>query len=196
MKKILITIVLGLVVLAGCAAPSITEDTTMDKTEDMTEKKIEKEEMSDDISKTNEGTQAPSFVYTDIDGNEVKLADFQGKKIYIKYWASWCPICLSGLERVDQLFEAVEEDDDYRILTVVTPGYNNEGSEEEFKQWFSGLEYENIEVVFDNDGEFAKKFNVRAVPTSVFIGSDGVIISSLAGDKSNEDIMATLESFN
>jgi peptide methionine sulfoxide reductase msrA/msrB len=190
MKKILITIVLGLVVLAGCAAPSITNDTTMDKTDDMNEEKI------DDMSKTNEGTQSPSFVYTDFNGDEVKLTDFEGKKVYIKYWASWCPICLSGLERVDQLFEAVEEDNDYIILTVVTPGYNNEGSEEEFKEWFSGLEYENIEVLFDNDGEFAKKFNVRAVPTSVFIGSDGVIISSLAGDKSNEDIMSTLESFN
>jgi peptide methionine sulfoxide reductase msrA/msrB len=196
MKKILITIVLGLVVLAGCAAPSITKDATMEKADDMTEEKIKKEEMTDSTSNTNEGTQSPSFIYTDFDGNEVKLTDFEGKKVYIKYWASWCPICLSGLERLDQLFEGVDEDSDYKILTVVTPGYNNEGSEEEFKKWFSGLEYENIEVLFDNDGEFAKKFNVRAVPTSVFIGSDGVIISSLAGDKSNEDIMATLESFN
>ena len=186
MKKILITLVLGLLVLAGCTT-SQQEDQPTDKTEEM------KEDMT---SKTNEGVAAPSFVYTDLDGNEVKLSDFEGKKIYIKYWASWCPICLSGLERLDQLFEGVEENDDYRVLTVVTPGYNNEGSAEEFKQWFSGLDYENIEVLFDMDGEYAKEFNVRAVPTSVFIGSDGVIISSLAGDKSNEDIMTTLESFN
>ena len=202
MKKILITLVLGLIVLAGCATPSTNDETTMDKTDEMTEEKMTDEEMVDEemtdemASHTNDGEMAPSFVYMDLDGNEVKLSDFEGKKLYIKYWASWCPICLSGLERLDEFFAEVDEDSDFQLLTVVTPGYNNEGSEEDFREWFSGLEYKNIKVVFDTDGKYAKEFNVRAVPTSIFIGSDGVLIQSIADDKGNDNIKYNLESFN
>jgi len=196
MKKLMITTALTLLVLTACANNSDGEnhsmtDETMEKTEIM-----DKEETNDEMEVVmNDGVLAADFTYLDFDGNEVTLADYEGKKLYIKYWASWCPICLSGLERLDQMFEGVDENSDYEILTVVTPGYNGEGSDEEFKEWFNGLEYENIKVVFDQDGKYAKEFNVRAVPTSVFIGSDGVLISSLAGDKSNEDIMATLDTF-
>lgn len=37
------------------------------------------------------------FTFTTLDGKKVSLADYKGKKVYLKFWASWCPICLSGL---------------------------------------------------------------------------------------------------
>ena len=202
MKKILITITLGLLILTGCSTttedtttPNSTSETMQDETmQDETPQETTSDNMDDEMM--NEGSMAPNFEYTTFDGETVTLSDFSGQKVYIKYWASWCPICLSGLERLDELFASVDDDSDYQILTVVTPGYNNEVSEEDFKTWYNGLDYENITVLFDYDGEYAKEFNVRGVPTSIFIGSDGILISSLAGDKSNEDVFTTLDSFN
>ncbi|GAA0791031.1 hypothetical protein GCM10008910_01570 [Faecalicatena orotica] len=38
--------------------------------------------------KKNDGALAPDFEMMDLDGNTVKLSDFAGEKVYLKYWAS------------------------------------------------------------------------------------------------------------
>ena len=39
------------------------------------------------------GTPAPDFTLADINGNSVSLRDFQGRKVVLVFWASWCPDC-------------------------------------------------------------------------------------------------------
>jgi peptide methionine sulfoxide reductase msrA/msrB len=79
--------------------------------------------------------------------------------------------------------------------TIVTPDANGEQSKEDFIEWFKGLGYSNIKILFDTDGQLAKEINIRAFPTSVFIGSDGVMIQALPGHKSNEEILSKIDSF-
>ncbi len=38
-------------------------------------------------------TKAPPFELEDLEGNTVKLSDFQGKVVLINFWASWCGVC-------------------------------------------------------------------------------------------------------
>ena len=33
----------------------------------------------------------------DLNNQPVTLEQYQGKPLYIKMWASWCPTCLAGL---------------------------------------------------------------------------------------------------
>jgi peptide methionine sulfoxide reductase msrA/msrB len=128
---------------------------------------------------------APDFELMDLEGNVHRLSDLKGEKVYLKYWASWCSICLAGLSEVDEL-SAMETD--FTVFTVITPGEKGEMSKEDFTEWFKTLEYENIVVLLDEDGELSKKLNVRAVPTSVFIGTEGELIEALPGHKSNDEI--------
>lgn len=151
-----------------------------------------KDETMTEVAMMNEGKMAPDFELMDINGNLVKLEELKGDKVYLKFWASWCSICLAGLEEVDELFLEAQ---DFTPYTVVTPGANGEQSKEDFINWYNGLGYENINVLFDIDGKLAKEFGVRAFPTSVFIGSDGILIQSAPGHKSNEDIQTVINSF-
>ena len=44
----------------------------------------------------NGGQPAFNFSLRDTSGKQHTLADYKGKKVYIKYWASWCSVCLGG----------------------------------------------------------------------------------------------------
>ncbi|WP_088008953.1 TlpA family protein disulfide reductase [Indiicoccus explosivorum] len=132
----------------------------------------------------NAGAPAPTFELADLDGDVHSLADYEGEKVYIKYWASWCTICLSGMDELNRL---AGQDTDFKVLTIVSPGAKGEKGTEAFKKWYSGLENtENIEVLLDEGGEIAEAYGIIGFPTSAFIGSDGVLVKTAAGHKSND----------
>ena len=49
------------------------------------------------------GTAAPDFTLTDINGHSVSLRDFQGRKVVLVFWASWCPDCRAEVPALKEL---------------------------------------------------------------------------------------------
>ncbi|VPI83748.1 thioredoxin [Streptococcus pneumoniae] len=70
------------------------------------------------------GKDAPDFTLQSMDGKEVKLSDFKGKKVYLKFWASWCGPCKKSMPELMEL--AAKPDRDFEILTVIAPGIQGE----------------------------------------------------------------------
>ena len=149
----------------------------MDKMDNMSSKD---EKMDKQMGEMDDMTQS---TFTTLDGKQVSLADYKGKKVYIKFWASWCPICLSGLADITQLSEMPPKDS--VILTVIAPGVNREKSLED---------YHSLPVLVDKDGQFLKKLGVVGYPTSAFIDANGKVVRVQPGHVSNDDIVKTLES--
>ena len=108
-----------------------------------------------------------------------------GKPTYVKFWASWCPICLSGLEDIDSLSKELK---DFEVVTVVSPGLVGEKKTEDFKKWYKSLGYKNIKVLLDEKGELSKILNVRVYPTSVVVNKDGKVEKVLPGHLEKTEI--------
>lgn len=139
----------------------------------------------------DKNTQLKDFTLMDTEGNEVKLSDYKGKKLYIKFWASWCSICLDTLEESDKL---AGKNKDYEIISVVSTGFAGEKNEEDFKNWYKSLGYKNLKVLMDTDGgTLVKPLNIEAYPTSAYIGSDGKLAKLVLGYQSEEQIDKTME---
>lgn len=189
------TVLAVILILAGCGNDNRIDnmDSNMDSNmgSDMSSNMME-EAMSQPTQ--NEGQAAPMFELTDLDGNEVTLANLSGEKVYIKYWASWCSICLAGMDELNTLSTS---ETDFRVLSIVSPNYNGEKSTEDFTKWFNSLQADqtaqDITVLLDEDGTWAREFGIRGYPTSLYIGSDGVLVKSVPGHNTNE---AIIESFN
>jgi len=150
------------------------------------------EENVETVTQVNEGELAVNFEFIDYDGNRIKLEDLKGEKVYLKFWASWCPICNDGLPELDELFT---KEKDYIVYSIVTPNANGEKSVDDFKSWFKQDDYPNIVVLFDEGGKFARNLGVLSVPTSVYIGSDGLLIKSAPGHSNNDDIETFIKTF-
>ena len=108
-----------------------------------------------------------------------------GKPTYVKFWASWCPICLSGLEDIDNLSK---EKKDFEVVTVVSPGLVGEKKTEDFKKWYKSLGYKNIKVLLDEKGELTKMLNVRVYPTSAVLNKSGKAEKVLPGHLEKAEI--------
>ena len=160
-----------------------------EKMDNMDNMNSKDEKMDKQMGEMDDMTQS---TFTTLDGKQVSLADYKGKKIYLKFWASWCPICLSGLADITQLSEMPPKDS--VVLTVIAPGVNREKSLEDFKEWFMGVDYHSLPVLVDKDGQFLKKLGVVGYPTSAFIDANGKVVRVQPGHVSNDDIVKTLES--
>jgi len=90
-----------------------------------------------------------------LDNQTVSLSQYQGKPLYIKMWASWCPICLAGLAEIDDL--SAEKNLDFNVITIASPGQKNEQNSQKFINWYKGLDYKNITVLLDEKGEIIKR---------------------------------------
>ena len=108
-----------------------------------------------------------------------------GKPTYVKFWASWCPICLSGLEDIDSLSKEMK---DFEVVTVVSPGLVGEKKTEDFKKWYKSLGYKNIKVLLDEKGELTKMLNVRVYPTSAVLNKSGKVEKVLPGHLEKAEI--------
>ena len=88
--------------------------------------------LSHNVSKETEAEKdlLESIQLVDMNGNDYTFS--RGKNIYIKFWASWCPTCLAGLEELDRL--AGENNNNFEVITVVFPGINGEKNPAKFKE--------------------------------------------------------------
>lgn len=151
---------------------------------------------NESVTTQDKYNEAPPFKLNDLEGKTHQLSDYHGQKVYIKFWASWCPICLSGMSELNDL--AGETDaDDFTVLTIVSPNANGEKDTESFKKWFSHLNNaENIKVLLDEGGEVTNKFTILGYPTSVYINTEGELVKIAPGHYSNEQIKQEIKNMN
>lgn len=120
----------------------------------------------------------------DLNNTEYSFGEIK-KDTYVKLWASWCHVCLYGLEEINELSKG---DKNFEIVTIVFPSKNGEKSVKDFKKWYNSLGYNNIKVLVDEKGEILKHINPRAFPTSVILDKDAKVKKVLIGHMDNNKI--------
>ena len=64
------------------------------------------------------GDPARDFTYPGLDGNDVTLSDFFGKKVvFVNIWATWCTECKKELPTVQKMYEKFKGED-FEVLAV------------------------------------------------------------------------------
>ena len=119
--------------------------------------------------------------FKDLNNNVVTLDQVttKGKPVYVKMWASWCPICLAGLAEINEL--SADQSKNFDVITIVSPEAKGEKETQDFIEWYKGLDYKNIIVLLDEKGESLKRAKVRGYPSSVLLDADLNIQKTVPG---------------
>ena len=106
---------------------------------------MEKEEKPDNLTRLGIGVKAPDFELETLDGEKVKLSDYQGKKVILNFWATWCPPCKDEMPAMEKFHK--KAGDDVVILAVnIDPHYDVKGYLDEMGITFPVLLDQNDKV--------------------------------------------------
>ncbi|MFQ5922746.1 MAG: peroxiredoxin family protein [Anaerolineales bacterium] len=133
------------------------------------------------IPSPREGFAAPDFTLETLDGEPVTLSELRGKAVVINLWASWCPPCRAEMPALQSAYEA-DRDRGLEILAVDMTYQDSEQDALRFVQDF-GLTFT---VALDRDGTVARQYLLRALPSTFFVGPDGVIRKVVIGGPMSE----------
>lgn len=117
------------------------------------------------------GNKAMDFTLTMIDGHQVKLSDYRGKRVLLNFWATWCPPCKAEMPHMEKFYKEYQHED-IEVLGVNLT--NTEKSAD--KAGVFALEHEiTFPIALDPSGTVSNNYQVMAYPTSFIIDSDGII---------------------
>jgi cytochrome c biogenesis protein CcmG, thiol:disulfide interchange protein DsbE len=119
-------------------------------------------------------TKAPEFTAQDHSGKMVKLSDYRGKVVVVRFWASWCETCKAEQPSLEDLAGDIDTED-----AVVLSLASDASWDLVRKKLTQGS---NTTVLLDPPrdedsliGRIAEAYGVEKVPDSFIIDRDGII---------------------
>lgn len=134
------------------------------------------------------GDTAPAFRLETLEDTPANLSDYAGHPVLINFWASWCKPCRGEMPLIITAYRTHQ----HAGLTVLAIDLTDqEGSTKDIRKFQAEFQMP-FPVLLDKKGKARKLYRLRGVPTSVFVGSDGVIRSVNPGPISEATLQQRL----
>ena len=115
------------------------------------------------------GDAAPDLLGKDVEGKEVRLAEYAGKVVVVSFFATWCGPCQKELPMLESLQRAGAN----KGLQVIAVDWQEEGRV--FRQLVKKNPEYQIKFVSDHRGSSGRSYGVRAIPHMFLIDKNGRI---------------------
>jgi peroxiredoxin len=127
------------------------------------------------------GSVAPDFTLTGVDGRAVTLSSLRGKIVVLTFFASWCHPCEQDMPAL----ERAQHDNADRVAVV---GVNYQDFPADTRAFVQRLGVTFPALIEDSsDNPVAKRYDVHAMPDTVFIDTEGVVRDRVFGPTSTKD---------
>ncbi len=178
---------------AGGGAQQTVEAETGDPVSGASESGASEPDTAESESADADAIPAPDFTLIDQFGNQHTLSDYQGKTVFLNFWATWCGPCRSEMPEIQQLYEDYGSNEgDLIVLGVAAPNVGQEGSEEDIAAFLEENGY-TFPVVMDYFGAFSNQYGIRAYPTTFMIDEDGNVFGYVESALTKEMMESIVE---
>lgn len=132
------------------------------------------------------GAIAPDFTVNGMDGAEQSLAALRGKVVLVNFWATWCVPCRQEMPAIQAAYDA-HKDEGFAVV-----GIDERESSDDVRAYAGELGL-RFPLFLDADGKVGHQYRVFGLPTSVFVGRDGVIRQVTIGEMDLASLDANLK---
>ena len=154
------------------------------------------ESETDTDTTEEEKIEALDFTLYDQYGKEHKLSDYRGKKIFLNFWATWCPPCRGEMPHIEELYKEYKENSkDVIILGVASPNVGKEGDQQYIEDFLKENNY-TFPVVFDDGGMLSYQYGFTSLPSTLIIDEEGYITKYVPGAMTKSTMKSLIESDN
>jgi cytochrome c biogenesis protein CcmG/thiol:disulfide interchange protein DsbE len=137
-------------------------------------------------AKARIGSVAPDFTLPGLDGKPVTLSALRGRVVVLTFFASWCHPC----EQDMPILERAQHEDGPRIAVV---GVNYRDFPDDTLAFVRRLGVTFPTLIEDStDNPVATRYDVHAMPDTLFIDARGVVRERLFGQTSRHDLESAL----
>ena len=144
-------------------------------------------DIADAEAPPNHGQGAADFTVMTLDGAGFTLSEHledDGRPVFLNMWASWCPPCKAEMPDINS---ASQTHEDVKFVGVAV---NDDPAAAADFVTSNGIEYT---IGFDDEGDVSHGYNVRGLPATYIISSDGFILEQVFGAVTAAEIDEKLE---
>ncbi len=134
------------------------------------------------------GSPAPDFTLKTLAGDTATLSSFQGRPVFLNFWATWCGPCRAEMEEIAGAYRA-HTNEGLQVLAIDLT--DQERKLNDVRKFVDELQMP-FPVLLDEKGNVRKRYALRGVPTSVFIDARGVVRLVNPGPITSETIQRGL----
>src|SRR4026207_848508 len=120
-------------------------------------------------------SMAPTFTLPSRSGDTVSLAQLKGQVGMLDFWASWCGPCRQEMPLLEQMHKR------YSALGFTLVGVNVDANSKDAGEWLSKTPV-SFPVLFDRESKVSAMYDVKAMPSTVFIDRKGNVRAPHQGD--------------
>ncbi|HEY5170670.1 MAG TPA: TlpA disulfide reductase family protein [Acidimicrobiia bacterium] len=132
--------------------------------------------------KARVGSLAPDLTLPDLGGKPVTLSALRGRAVVLTFFASWCHPC----EQDMPILERAQHDNGDRVAVV---GVNFQDFPDDTRAFVRRLGVTFPTLIEDStDNPVAARYDVHAMPDTLFIDAHGVVRDRLFGQTSSHDL--------
>jgi thiol-disulfide isomerase/thioredoxin len=116
----------------------------------------------------------PALALAGIDGRVHRLADYRGKVVLVNFWASWCGPCREETPSIERLRRSMRGEP-FVVFSV------DVGESARAVRRFADAQRLGSLLLLDREGDVARAWGARALPTSFVVDPAGKVRYSYVG---------------
>lgn len=136
---------------------------------------------------------APDFTLKDQYGATHTLSDYQGKVVFLNFWATWCPWCIYEMPSIEELYHELGENQEQVVmLGIGSPKAHDTADEAGIIAVLeeNGITYPTL---MDTTGEIFTTYGASTLPLTWLIQADGSLFGYYIGALQKDQMLLLIQ---